>query len=482
VRGQSHVTGQEKEAIREVNVVLIDDDALVLRNLQSVLEDLGFSITAFEKPLVAIEWIEKHGADIVISDIKMPECDGFEVLERVKRIDPACDLIFITAYAHSEHAIKALRQGATDFFHKPFKLAELQAAIERTSRFRTLSRQKALLTAQVDALSLELFSRNRAQSTMLGQSPAMRKVTEETVDIAATRATVLITGESGTGKELVANAIHQMSPLSDKPFITVNCASIPDELFESEMFGHKRGAFTGALENRSGYVDAANGGTLFLDEIGDMPLAAQPKILRLLEQRVYRTVGETREKDANIRLIAATNRRLEEMVESKEFRSDLYYRLGVCAISLPALRERKEDIGLLALYFLLHFAQEMGKPIEGISDEALRLLGRHDYPGNVRELRNLMENTVIHCRHDGMIQPDDLPDHLTSGGSTESTESPSDAAWPIQTIKFEEVERLLYTEALNRTDENVTAAARLLGISRGKLRRRMSMLGMDAAD
>lgn len=476
------MTDQEKETKSEVNVVVIDDDALVLRNLKSVLEDLGFSITAFEQPLVAIDWIKEHGADIVISDIKMPECDGFQVLERVKKIDPLCDLIFITAYAHSDHAIKALRQGATDFFHKPFKLAELQAAIERTSRFRTLSRQKALLTAQVDALSLELSTRNREQTTMLGQSPAMRKVTEDTVDVAASRATVLITGESGTGKELVANAIHQMSPLGDKPFITVNCASIPEELFESEMFGHKRGAFTGALEDRSGYVDAANGGTLFLDEIGDMPLAAQPKILRLLEQRVYRTVGETREKEADIRLIAATNRRLEEMVEEKEFRSDLFYRLSVCLVSLPPLRERKEDIGLLALYFLLHFAQEMGKPIEGISDEALTILARHDYPGNVRELRNLMENTIIHCRHDGKIDAADLPEHLVSGTASEMSGEPSDATWPIDTIKFDEVERMLYTEALGRTESNVTAAARLLGLSRGKLRRRLGVLGMDAGE
>lgn len=467
------------EAKRDTSVVLIDDDALVLKNLETVIKDLGFSIIAFDKSLEALDWIEKNGADIVITDIKMPDCDGFGVMERVKKFDPLCDVIFITAYAHSDHAIRALRQGATDFFHKPFKLAELQAAIERTSRYRTLSRQRALLSAQVDALSDQLH-RDR-QNVMIGRSAPMRTVAEDIVNIAPSNATVLITGESGTGKELVANAIHQTSLLSDKPLIAVNCASIPEELFESEMFGHKRGAFTGAVDNRSGYVEAASGGTLFLDEIGDMPLTSQPKILRLLEQKTYRVVGDTREKEAKIRLITATNRSLEEMVEAKEFRSDLYYRLGACTIHLAPLRERTEDTPLLALYFLMQFAREMRKPLDSISDDALAALCAHDYPGNVRELRNIIESAVIHGKHNSELQREDLPARMLQSAPAPQGDADT-RAWPIDTLKFDDVERLLYTEALARTEQNVTAAARLLGLSRGKLRRRMAVLEMEAGE
>lgn len=461
----------------EMQVVLIDDDPMMLRSLTGALSDLGFAIKSFVHPAEGIDWIGNNGADIVISDIRMPKIDGFEVLKRVKEIDPLCDVIFITAYAQSEHAIRALRHGASDFFHKPFSLSDLHAAIERTTRYRTLAQQRALLSEQVNVLNEQINYEARGETAMLGKSPAMVRVAADIVDVATTSSTVLIIGESGTGKELVATAIHQTSPLKDKPFITVNCASIPEDLFESEMFGHKRGAFTGAVESRTGYVEAADGGTLFLDEIGDMPMKTQPKILRLLEQKVYRRVGETEENRVEVRVIAATNRDLDAMVKEKHFREDLFYRLSVCTLSLPALRERKEDVPLLATYFGLKFCDEMGKSIDKIDDTALAALMAYDYPGNVRELRNVMENTVIHYKHTGTIRREDLPERMLGGNA--DAPAPSSENWPIDTLNFLDVERMLYSEALNRTEQNVTASARLLGISRGKLRRRLAALDMQ---
>lgn len=455
-------------------VVIIDDDAMVLRSVNTALADFGFPVTAFTDPVKALEWIGKDGADIVITDIRMPGCDGFEVLRRVKEADSECDVIFITAHGQLDIAIRALREGATDFFEKPFTPAALRAAMERTERFRRLTKQNELLTCRVNILSNELLSRNSSKNVILGQSAGMKKVAEEIMDVADSSATVLIRGESGTGKELVANAIHLASSRRAKPFLVLNCPSVPEDLFESEVFGHKRGAFTGAIETTPGHLEAAAGGTLLFDEIGDLPLRSQAKILRLLEQKTYSPVGEHKERHADVRVIAATNRSLEQMIKEKHFREDLYYRLTVCAINIPPLRARKDDISMLALYFTLQFASEMGKSIDGIDEEALPALCAYDYPGNVRELRNIMESAVIHCKHSGALRKEDLPNLATrTGGEAMS------ATWGMDTIKFDDVERRLYKEAMERTGDNVSAAARLLGLTRSKLRRRMSALGLD---
>ncbi|MDD4871023.1 MAG: sigma-54 dependent transcriptional regulator [Kiritimatiellae bacterium] len=463
--------------VTKMNLVLIDDDAMVLRSLKTALTDFGFTVSTFEEPLKGLEWIEENGADIVISDIRMPSCDGFEVLKRLKEIDPQCDLIFITAHGQMETAIRALREGATDFFEKPFTTFVLRAAIERTRRFRMLSQQKKVLADQLNLLNNELLYRNSSHYIMLGQSAGMKNIAKEIVDIANSNATVLIIGESGTGKELVAHAVHQSSPRSKQPFLTINCASIPEDLFESEMFGHRRGSFTGAVETRGGYIEAASGGTLFLDEIGDLPLPAQSKILRLLEQKSYLPIGEHKERTADVRIIAATNQALDCLVKEKKFREDLYYRLTVCNINLPPLRDRKEDIPLLALFFVLQFASEMGKSIEGIDPEAMRILISRDYPGNIRELRNIVESSVIRCRHTGLLRKEDLseqPSVIKNNGESAKN------AWPMETLRLEDVERRLYLEALNRTNNNVSAAARLLGLSRGKFRRRLASLNITA--
>ncbi|NQT92875.1 MAG: sigma-54-dependent Fis family transcriptional regulator [Lentisphaerae bacterium] len=459
----------------DMSLVLIDDEPMVLRSLKASLEDLGFSISAFQNPIEGLDWIRDNGADIVVADIFMPECDGFEVLRRLKEIDPDCDLIFITAHGQMDTAIRALREGAADFFEKPFTPVALQAAIERTTRFRILSKQKDLLANQVDLLSGELLSRNNT-NVMLGQAPSMKRIAEQIVNVAALPSTVLILGESGTGKELVAHAIHRTSERQDKPFLTLNCASIPEDLFEAEMFGHRRGAFTGAVETRAGYVEASSGGTLFLDEIGDLPMSSQAKILRFLEQRTYLPVGERKERTADVRIIAATNHDLAGLVEEKMFRQDLYYRLNVCTLTCPPLRERKEDVPLLAFYFALQFGAETGKSIEGIDEEAFAFLSDYHYPGNVRELRNIIESSIIHCRHSGMLGHKDLPELVSSANG--NADGSSSQPWQDGSLKFEDVERQLYEEALRRTDNNVSGAARILGISRGKLRRRLGAFGL----
>lgn len=457
-----------------MKVVVIDDDAMVLMALKKALKHFGFDALAFQNPREGLDWIRQHGVDIVVCDIYMPECDGFQVLKQVKDTDPQCDFIFITAHSHVDIAIRALREGAADFFEKPFDLSSLRAAMERTRRFRILRQEKELLTHQVHTLSVNSHSRSRRHGVMLGQSVAMKRIASQIVDLAATMSTVLIQGESGTGKELTAHSIHQLSPRRDKLFLTVNCPSIPENLFESEMFGHRRGSFTGAVETRGGYLKAAEGGTLFLDEIGDLPLRSQAKILRLLEQKTFLPIGEHKELPADVRIVVATNQDLQALIDNRRFREDLYYRLTVCVMHQPPLRERKEDIPLLALYFTLQLAAQTGKPIDGIEDSALNMLCAYDYPGNVRELRNIIESSIIHCRHDGVLTGDDLPNVLV----TSTARSDPAARWPMDSIRFEDVEKTLYREALSRTQENVSAAARLLGLSRGKLRRRIAELNI----
>ena len=351
----------------------------------------------------------------------------------------------------------------------------LRASVERTNKFRTLARKSKLLSDKVELLSREVHTRNSADAVMIGKSEQMKKVAQSIIDLADTSATVLIIGESGTGKELVARALHSNSPRSKSPYLTANCPSIPEDLFESEMFGHRKGAFTGAIETRSGYVEAAHGGTLFMDEIGDMPLKTQAKILRLLEQRTYTPVGEHKERTADLRIVAATNQPLEALVKEKKFREDLFYRLKVCTIELPPLRERSCDIPILALYYTLKLASEMNRNIDGLDNSALAALQSYSFPGNIRELRNIIESAVIHFKGAGSLTASDLPE-LSALPSLASEESDD---WRSGSLKFEDVEKELYEEALERANNNVSAAARMLGLSRGKLRRRLEALNMS---
>jgi len=468
-----------------MKMVVIDDDEMVLNQLKLTLTDFGFTVYPFVSARAAIDWIKQNGVDIVITDVGMPECDGFEVLKQVKELDPQCDVILLTGQKEMELVIKALRQGAADYFIKPFDAIELRAAIERTSRFRMLTQQRNLLQTRVVGLSRELDYRKTRTNVMIGRSGVMRDLTRRIVDLADFQTTVLITGESGTGKELIANAIHLAGPRKQKPMLSINCASVPDNLFESEMFGHVKGAFTGAIDNKIGYVAAAEGGILFLDEIGDLPLILQGKILRLLEQKTYLPVGGVKERMCDVRLIAATNRDLEDLVREDRFRQDLFYRLSASTISVPPLRERRDDIPLLATHLGIQCSMEAGRKFAGIEDNAINALMAYDYPGNVRELRNIIESGIIHSRNHGKLQLADLPDKLKSASPSAAQYAPSNRVsenWPLDTLKLVNVEAMLYKEALRRTGGNVSAAAEMVGLSRGKFRHRMDALGMNRAN
>ncbi|MBT3193874.1 MAG: sigma-54-dependent Fis family transcriptional regulator [Verrucomicrobia bacterium] len=463
-------TNTQRSAFR---VVIIDDDPTVLLAATGVLGSLGLEATTFQNPVDALQHIRETGVDIVVSDIYMPDHDGFTVLKELKTNAPGCDVILVTARGDMETAVRALREGATDFVTKPLTAASLRAAFERTRRFHSLSEEKRVLESEVDALKTRIQELTRAESTLLGDSQAMEEVRAQATRVAQVDVTALITGESGTGKELAARFIHEGSPRNEGPFVPVNCASIPAELFESEMFGHRRGAFTGAVDEAKGFVSAAEGGTLFLDEIGDLPAGSQAKILRLLEQRTYTRVGDPTEQQADVRIVAATNQDLVAQVEQNRFRQDLYYRLAVCHIHMPPLRDHKADIPTLALYFALQAASSMGREIERVSTETMQRLLDYGFPGNIRELRNIMERSVIFADHTEELLPEHLP-------PLEKPPPPSPEGEEPPTVKsdlnMESVERQLYVEALKRTENNVSAAARVLGISRGKLRRRLAAL------
>jgi two-component system response regulator AtoC len=460
----------------QLRVVVIDDDPTVLVAAVAVLDALGLASATFSDPIEALASIRESGADIVVSDIYMPNCDGFDVLKKAKQSAPECDVVLVTARGDIETAVRALRKGATDFVQKPLTAASLRAALERTQRFHSLSLEKRDLETQVQALESEIQELTRSNSTLIGDSDAMQALRAEVARVAEVDVTVLITGESGTGKELAARALHAASARKDAPFVPVNCASIPADLFESEMFGHRRGAFTGAVDKAKGFVNAAERGTLFLDEIGDLPSGSQAKILRLLEQKTYTSVGDPTERNANLRIVAATNQNLEALVQKNQFRGDLYYRLAVCHIEMPALRDHKSDIPILALYFALQAATTMGRMVEKLSCETVQSLMAYHFPGNVRELRNIIERSVIFADHTSELRPEHLPSLEGPAISPSPTPPPTGSD---STLNMETVERGLYTEALSRTGNNISAAARLLGISRGKLRHRLSALGMQ---
>ncbi len=460
-----------------LRVVVIDDDPTVLVAADGVLKALGLDATTFDDPTRALDHIRNIGADIVVSDIYMPNCDGFHVLKEAKCTAPECDVILVTAQGDIETAVRALREGATDFVQKPLTAASLRAALERTRRFRSLAIEKRSLESQVQALESRIQELTHVNSTLIGDSDAMKRVRSEVARIAEVDVTVLITGESGTGKELAARALHDASARKTAPFVTVNCASIPADLFESEMFGHRRGAFTGAVDAAKGFVKAAEGGTLFLDEIGDLPSGSQAKILRLLEQKTYTSVGDPTERRADVRIVTATNHNLESLVHQNRFRRDLYYRLAVCHVEMPALHDHKSDIPCLALYFTLQAAATMGRMVEELAIETVQRLMAYDFPGNVRELRNIIERSVIFADHTSVLRPEHLP---ALDGPARLLDDKHSFAGDNSDLSMESVERGLYHEALSRTGNNLSAAARLLGISRGKLRHRLAALGMPS--
>jgi two-component system response regulator PilR (NtrC family) len=413
--------------------------------------------------------------DVVITDLRMPEVGGLDVLAEAKRLQPETQVIVVTAFATAETAIAAMKAGAYDYLTKPFKVDEVGLVVERALERRVLHRQNVVLRDEIKGR----FKLDR----LLGKSPAMQRTFEMIRKIAPAKTSVLLIGESGTGKELAARALHELSTRVEHPFVAINCGAIPEALIESELFGHVKGAFTGANTDKVGLFEAAHGGTIFLDEIGELPISMQVKLLRALQERKVKRVGGVQEKEIDVRVVAATNRDLETEVEKGTFRQDLFYRLNVIQLRLPPLRERREDIPLLVDHFVKKFSAEHGRTITGTDPDAMSALMAHNFPGNVRELENLIERAVTLAPGD-RVSLEALPT-LSSLSVAAPNVGPAPTL-PETGIDLEKLveafERNLIIKALERTRGNRTEAARILGVTFRSLRYRLSKLGITGGD
>ena len=454
-------------------ILVVDDEPSMRQFLEILLRKEGYEVRTAENGEVALELLEREAFDLVVTDVKMPKVDGIAVLERSKAVSPDSIVIMITAYASMENAISAMDFGAYDYITKPFKVDEIRHIIRNALEKKRLVSENILLRR-------ELKSRYKFGS-IIGSSKKMLEIFDMIQRVAGGRTSVLISGESGTGKELVARAIHVASPRRDAPFVTVNCGAIPENLLESELFGHKRGSFTGAISNKVGLFKAADGGTIFLDEVGDLPLGVQVKLLRVLQERLFRPVGEIADVAVDVRLLSATNKTLDREVAQGKFREDLFYRLNVVDIRIPSLRERREDIPVLAQHFLEKFCKELEKDVVKISEAAMALLESYDYPGNVRELENIIERAVA-LEKTTVILPESLPAHLTA--QSPSRVNPFDLPIPAQGINLEkvmgEIERELLIKALDRSGGVKKKAAELLNVSFRSFRYRLEKYGIAA--
>ncbi len=466
----------------QLSILVIDDDPHILQSIEDYLKARGHRVCLADGGTKGIEVLRREAVDIVITDIKMPDMDGFQVLQEVRRLSPDTEVIMITGYGEIEAAVRSMREGAFDFFTKPLAVHDLAAALQRTVRFQGLRREKDRYRQRLD--SLGVVGRQRfGLSAIIGESRAMKEVRSLIEEACrADSISVLILGETGTGKELVAQAIHYESGRSGGPFLGVDCSSIPESLVESEFYGHVKGAFTDAREDRKGHFELADGGTLFLDEVGDMAPAMQARLLRTLEQRRVRPVGGSREFPVDLRVVSATNQNLPEAIAAGRFRNDLYYRLNAFTIEIPPLRERREDILPLAEFFLRRYRQELHKEVQRFSPEAVSLLESYDFPGNVREMRNMVERATILCKAVEVgtehlrFEPSATPNPAEVSGP--DTTPPPDlprflSAAGAEDLDLTRIEAAGVREALRRCGGNQVAAAELLGISRTALRRRI---------
>lgn len=444
-------------------ILIVDDEKNTREGLARALRG-DYYVAEAENGLRALEWLETRHADVVLSDLRMPGMDGLALLSRLLSREPQPVLILLTAYGTIETAVEAMKRGAYDFLPKPVNLDRLELLLKRALAERRLGAENKRLKAQLDS--------KYGFESIIGASAPMQAVFDTIRQVAPTRATVLIQGESGTGKELVARALHQCSPRAQGPFIPVHCAALAPTLLESELFGHEKGAFTGAVERRRGRFEMADGGTLFLDEIGEIDPALQVKILRVLEERKFERVGGTETVSVDVRLVAATNRDLKKRVEEGRFREDLFYRLYVVTLTLPPLREREGDVVLLARHYLKTLAEENGRPPLGITSEAMAALAAYSWPGNVRELRNAIERMVVLATGDKLTVRD-LP---------AAVRTPAKSPAPRPGSALRDAERQLIEESLRRHQGSRTKAALDLGISRRTLHRKINEFGLrDAA-
>lgn len=446
------------------NILIVEDDKNTREGLSRVLKKEGYRVILSEDGTDALKKVRQENLDLVLTDLKLPGADGLKILKETKKLRPEMAVILITAYGTIESAVEAMQDGAEDYLTKPINVGRLKHLIRKTL-------EKQVLLLENIHLRQELRKRYKLEN-IIGQAPRMQSIFETIVQIAPTRATVLLEGESGTGKELLASAIHYNSSRAHKPFIKVSCASLSEGVLESELFGHEKGSFTGAISQRKGRFEMADGGTLFLDEISEIPRLTQIKLLRVLQEREFERVGGTKTIKLDVRLIAATNANLKEAIKKGKFREDLYYRLNVVDIVVPPLRARKEDIPLLVDHFLAKYSRENNKEIQGIPRTVLNTLLNYDWPGNIRELENAIERAVALCRGN-TIDLKDLP-------STLSLEEQQPSALSIEIgTSLRKVEKEVIIRTLSQVGGKRIKAAKVLGIGTSTLYRKMKELGLN---
>ena len=448
-------------------ILVADDEAGMRESVSRALRREGFQVIAVDDGAAALDTLRRVAVDLLVADLRMPGLDGLELLRAAKLVAPDTEVIVLSGHGTVEEAVDAMKEGAWDFLTKPFDRAPLVRAVRQALERRALVLENRRLQRQLDDLA--------DADEMVGRSPAILELARLVRQVAPTTATALILGESGTGKELVARAIHRLSPRREKPFVRVNCAALPDTLLESELFGHEKGAFTGAVGRRQGRFELADGGTLLLDEVGDLSPLAQAKVLRVLQEGEFEPIGAMRTVKVDVRVVAATNQDLAALVREKRFREDLYYRLQVIALAVPPLRERREDIPLLAQHFLRRYATKNHRALQGFSEEALARLTGYPWPGNVRELEHSVERAVV-LAQGPFVEARDLPETVVQ------TE-PSIRVVPIPIgMPLEEVEQRLIEETLRQTKGDKELAAKLLGIASRTIYRKLKERESPAED
>jgi two-component system NtrC family response regulator len=451
------------------HILVVDDEKNYRTILAQLLEGEGYRVSVAENPFAALELLGRESVALILSDLRMPRMDGMVFLQQVREDVGDVPFVILTAFATVETALAAMKAGAFDYLLKPFNNEEILQTVAKALAYARLQTENAALRRQLE---------QGREREILGESPAIRRLLLDIGRVAPARTSVLIVGESGTGKELVARALHRASPRGKGPLVSINCAAFAENLLESELFGHERGAFTGATERKRGLLEVADGGTLFLDEIGEFPLSLQPKLLRVLQERRFRRVGGTAEIESDVRVVAATHRDLAAMLTSGAFREDLYYRLNVVTLHVPPLRQRPEDVPLLALHFLRRFARELDRPVVSLHPEALKTLQGYAWPGNVRELQNVIERGVLFCAGD-TLKNADLPEPLRrSAGETTSPVVSLELDRPLPEL-LDAVEEDLIRRALVKARGVQAQAAELLGISRSNLQYKLKKFGLD---